>query len=83
MKDRLYATGKTYDTDVSTYDMFTVPGFVEKHTCPLNEANYQKIQQKFGGGCGYFTWFLLFFLGYSSIFEAFLPDEKTLPMKLS
>ena len=71
MKDRLYATGKTYDTDVSTYDMFTVPGFVEKHTCPLNEANYQKIQHKFGGGCGYFTWFLLFFLGYSSIFEAY------------
>ena len=71
MKNKLYAKGKTYDTDVRTYDIFTVPGFCDKHICPLNEGEYQRIQKKFANPCGYIFWLLFFILGYSSIFEAY------------
>ena len=71
MKDELYSKGKTYDTDVHTYDIFTVPGFCDKHTCPLNEGEYQRIQKKCVNPCGYFFWFILFLFGYSSIFDAY------------
>ena len=71
MKDDLYAEGKTYDTDVHTYDIFTVPGFCDKHTCPLNEGEYQKIQKRCANPCGYICWSILFILGYSSIFDAY------------
>ena len=71
MKDGLYAEGKKHDTDVHTYDNFTVPGFHNKHTCPLNESEYQRIQKNCANCCGYLFWFILFLLGYSSIFEAY------------
>ena len=71
MKDVLYAKGKTYDTDVHTYDIFTVPGFRDKLTCPLNEGEYQKIQKRCANPCGYICWSILFILGYSSIFDAY------------
>ena len=71
MKDDLYKEGKTYDTDVRTYDVFKVPGFTEKHTCPLNESEYNRIQKLFGNSCGYLVWTIFFVLGYSSIIEAY------------
>jgi len=71
MKKELYDEGITYDTDVKTNDIFTVPEFHSNHTCLLNESEYEKIQRKYGNACGYIFWFLLFILGYSSILEAY------------
>ena len=75
IKDELYEKGKTYDTDVSNKSIYTCPGLIEQHNCSLNDEEYQKIKKRFGNGCGYFWWFILFLLGYNSMFEAFARYE--------
>ena len=71
IKDDLYKEGRTYDTDVHTYDKRQVPNLIEKIKCTLNDEEYQRIKGKFSNCCGYFCWTVLFILGYSSIFESF------------
>ena len=44
---------------------------IYKHNCSLNDEEYQRIKKRFANCCGYFWWFVLFVLGYSSIFETF------------
>lgn len=75
MKDNLFEEGKTYDTDVHTYNNFKVPGFYNSLTCSLNDVEYQRIQKKFATPCGYICWTILFLLGYSSIFDAYARYE--------
>jgi hypothetical protein len=75
IKDDLYREGKKYDTDVDTIEDFTSPGMIYKHTCSLNDKEYQRIKKRFANCCGYFWWFVLFVLGYSSMLEAFARYE--------
>lgn len=75
MKNNLFEEGKTYDTDVLTYNNFKVPGFYNSLTCSLNDVEYQRIQKKFATPCGYIGWTILFLLGYSSIFDAYARYE--------
>lgn len=75
MKSNLRIEGLKHDTDVRTYDKFTVPNFYYKHICSLNDAEYQRIKKKYNNCCGYLTWIILFLLGYSSLFEAFARYE--------
>jgi len=76
IKDELYTEGKTYDTDFRTETNYECPGFISQHNCTLNDEEYQRIIKKFGNCSGYFWWFILFFLGYNSMFEAFARYEK-------
>lgn len=75
IKDDLYREGLTHDTDVNTEEDYTSPGMIYKHNCSLNDEEYQRIKKKFANRCGYFWWFVLFVLGYSSMFEAFARYE--------
>ena len=75
MKDDLYKEGKRHDTDVYTYDNFTYPQFITKHTCSLNDEEYQRIKNKFSRKRWYFTWIILFILGYSSLLESYARYE--------
>ena len=75
IKDDLYREGKKYDTDVNTTEVFTSPGMIHKHTCSLNDEEYQRIKKIFANSYGYFCWSVLFILGYSSMFEAFARYE--------
>ena len=75
IKDDLYKEGKTHDTDVTTKEDYSSPGMIFKHTCSLNDEEYQRIKKRFANCCGYFWWFVLFILGYSSMFEAFARYE--------
>ena len=71
IKDDLYNEGKKYDTDVSTKEEFSSPDMICKHNCSLNDVEYRRIKKRFSNCCGYFWWFVLFVLGYTSMFEAF------------
>jgi len=42
-KNDLYKEGKTYDTDFNTITDYTYSGFISKHTCSLNNEEYQRI----------------------------------------
>jgi hypothetical protein len=75
MKKDLRNEGYTHDTDVKTYDNFTVPNFISLHKCSLNEAEYQKKKDKYSNMKGYLTWTILFLLGYSSLFETYARYE--------
>ena len=75
IKDDLYREGKTHDTDVNTKEDYSSPGMIFKHTCSLNDEEYQRIKKRYANCCGYFWWFVLFILGYSSMFEAFARYE--------
>ena len=75
IKKDLYAEGKRHDTDVKITEDFTCPGMIFKHKCSLNDEEYQRIKKKFANKCGYFWWFVLFFLGYSSMFECYARYE--------
>ena len=75
MKSQLKNEGLTHDTDVRTYDKFSVPNFYYKHICSLNDAEYQRIRNKYSNKNGYLTWIFLFLLGYSSLFETFARYE--------
>lgn len=76
IKNSLYNEGLRHDTDVHTYEKFTVPNFKDKIKCILNENEYQRIQKRFSNGCGYAVWIILFILGYSTIFESFARYES-------
>ena len=75
MKRNLKSEGLTHDTDVKTYDIFTVPNFNYKHICCLNEAEYRRVKYKYSNRNGYITWTVLFLLGYSSLFETYARYE--------
>ena len=75
IKDDLYREGRKYDTDVKTKEDFSSPDMINQHKCSLNEKEYQRIKKSFGNCCGFFWWFILFILGYSSMFEAFASYE--------
>lgn len=75
MKSDLREIGLTKDTDVRTYDKFTVPNFYNIHICSLNEAEYKRIKNKYNNRKGYLTWTILFILGYSSLFETYARYE--------
>jgi hypothetical protein len=51
IKNSLYNEGLKHDTDVHTYEKFTVPNFKDKIKCILNENEYQRIQKRFSNGC--------------------------------
>jgi len=75
MKSDLRKIGLTKDTDVRTYDKFTVPNFYYKHICSLNDAEYRRVKNKYSNRKGYITWTILFILGYSSLFETYARYE--------
>ena len=75
MKINLKFEDLTHDTDVKTYDNFTVPNFNYKHICCLNEAEYRRVKYKYSNRNGYITWTVLFLLGYSSLFETYARYE--------
>ena len=75
LKSDLFNEGKRHDTDVSTYHNYQCPKMINKITCTLNEEEYNRIQKKFSNCCGYFWWFIIFILGYSSMFESFARYE--------
>ena len=53
----------------------TYPQFITKHTCSLNDEEYQRIKNKFSRKRWYFTWIILFILGYSSLLESYARYE--------
>ncbi len=84
IKNTLILIGKTKDTNVHSYVNYTIPNLIDKHTCSLNDYEYQKIKKKYGNFYGYFCWFLTFILGYSSLFESYARYEvgkKTISIK--
>ena len=75
IKNKLIEYGETQDTNVHSYVNYTIPQLISKHTCILNDYEYQKIKQKYGNFYGYFCWFVTFILGYSSLFESYARYE--------
>ena len=64
-----------HDTDVYTREEYKSPKMINKITCSLNEEEYNRIQKKFSNIWGFICWFIIFILGYSSIFESFARYE--------
>ena len=70
-KDELYKEAEGRDTDVVSKIHYTTPSFFDNHTCSLNDEEYKRIKNIFSNCCGYTLWFILFLIGYNSIFETF------------
>ena len=75
IKNKLIEFGKTQDTNVHSYVNYTIPQLISKHTCILNDYEYQKIKKKYCNFYGYFCWFVTFILSYSSLFEFYARYE--------
>ena len=75
MKRELKSEAYKYDTNIKSYEIFTVPNFSYTHVCCLDKDEYQRIKNKYNNKKGYIMWTISFLLGYSSIFETFARYE--------
>jgi hypothetical protein len=66
----LHAEGQRHDTSVHTSFSVTVPGFTESISGTLNDQEVNRIQERFGGCCGFTFWALCLLTGYQAVIES-------------